>query len=367
MEFTVEKKNLIRELNLLAAVTEKKEGIPMLGNILVSANGDGIHLSGTDLEVSLSTRCDGDTVKGGVRAINAKRFIDIVKNVEGEIILTLDNDGEWVNIRCGRAKFRIGSTSQEHFPAIPQMGQGIFSVPGATLARMVALTQFAATDKPGKYGIAGSYLVGEGQLLKMVATDGHRLSYVESAQEESVDGLSVIIPKRALSALRSLASECSRLEIEVADNHVFFKADDRTFASRVISAKFVDYRLVIPQNSPINIEVDSAPLRGAVTRVDLLADSTTRAVSFELDDGILLLRTSSQEKGDAIDSFEIDYNGKAPKVGMNAQYLAEFLSEVESAKISIQMKDEAHPVMFTPVTQAGIKHLYVVMPMRISF
>src|SRR5689334_17378571 len=253
MEFTVSKSDLLRELSLSQGVVEKKTTIPILSNVLIEASGGEITLTATDLELGIRCGCPARVKKEGAGTVPARKLLDYVRLLpEGDVNMKfLEN--HWANITCGRSRTRIAGMSRESFPELPQMPPPIAQIPIQTLSNMIARTGFAISLEESRFTLNGALLVMRPEGLTMVATDGHRLAFVQATQAESgqVDQqFRALVPKKAMAELTKLADGAApdaRIKFAGDDNHLFFQVGQRLLSSRKLTGNFPDYERVLPK------------------------------------------------------------------------------------------------------------------------
>ena len=260
MEFTVSKSDLVRELSLSQGVVEKKTTIPILSNVLLEASGDRITLTATDLELGIRCTCPARVKKEGAGTIPARKLLDYVRLLpEGDVQMKfLEN--HWCSIVSGRSRTRIAGMSRESFPELPEMPEPIASLPIKTLASMISRTSFAISMEESRFTLNGALLVMRPDGLTMVATDGHRLAYVQAAPGEIGEisqPFRALIPKKAMLEivkLADLAESEGRGVFAGDDNHLFFQVGTRLLITRKLTGNFPDYERVLPKDHIVGCE-----------------------------------------------------------------------------------------------------------------
>lgn len=372
MKFSISKNSLLRELNLLQGVVEKKNTIPILSNVLIETfNESLISFVATDLDVSLETECPADVSQPGAVVLQAKKIFDIVRYLPDSEITISKEDNDWVRILCGSSDFKLVGQAKEHFPSTPHTDQGGLIIPCAAMHNLISRTIYAITQEESRYALNGSLLqLTDGQ-LQMVATDGHRLALAGATLEkgdvtEGLEDLRVIIPKKALTELLKLTSgEEETLEFSKDDNHLYFRVGRRRLTSRVLAGQFPNYELVLPKNNDKLVPLNSEKISQAIRRAALMADERSHGVKFELSNGKLNISSQSADVGEAREVIPIDYTGDNLSIGFNAQYLSDFLSVVGTEQVTFEFKDEQSPALLRPSENGGYDYRYVVMPMRL--
>lgn len=372
MEFTVSKADLVRELSLSQGVVEKKTTIPILSNVLLEAVGDRVHLTATDLELGVRCSCPARIKKEGAGTVPARKLLDFVRLLpEGDVTMKfLEN--HWASITCGRSRTRIAGMSRESFPELPQMPAAIAEVPVKTLASMIARTQFAISLEESRFTLNGALLLMRPEGLTMVATDGHRLAFVQASPADSgqVDQqFRALVPKKAMAELIKLADEGgpeSRAIFSGDDNHLFFQIDHRLLMTRKLTGTFPDYERVLPKDHTLTAKLQKDEIRSAIERVAQFADERSRAIRVQFTNGEVRIYSSSVETGESEESVPSEYTGPDLEIGFNAQYLLEFLRAISQDHVTFELKDQKSAGEMRPAGEnISDQYRYVVMPMRI--
>ena len=372
MEFTVNRADLVRELSLSQGVVEKKTTIPILSNILLEAAGDRVTLTATDLELVIRCSCPARIKKEGSGTVPARKLLDYVRLLaEGDVHMKfLEN--HWANITSGRSRTRIAGMSRESFPELPEMPEKIAEVPVRTLASMISRTAFAISMEESRFTLNGALLVMRPEGLTMVATDGHRLAYVQATPAESgqVDKqFRALIPKKAMAELTKLADEAGSDATAIFagdDNHLFFQIGHRLLITRKLTGNFPDYERVLPKDHSLVAKLQKDELRSAIERVAQFADERSRAIRVQFTNGEVKIFSSSVETGESEESVPSEYQGPEIEIGFNAQYLLDFLRAIPQDHVAFELKDQKSAGEMKPAGD-GIadQYRYVVMPMRI--
>jgi DNA polymerase-3 subunit beta len=370
MEITVKSSDLVKELGFSQGVVEKKTTIPVLSNVLVEADGDGLILTATDLELGIRVSCPAKVTKGGSTTLPAKRLLDYVRLLPDAELSIKVGENDSANIVCGRSKTRIAGMSRENFPEFPTVPDVVTKIPAKTLIHAISKTVFAVANEESRYTLIGALLIVRPESLVMVATDGHRLAYFEAAEthEGVADEVRALVPKKAMAELLKLASEGDNswtVEFATDENHLFFRCGSRLLSTRKLTGQFPDYERVLPseKHSAISLNREEALL--AVRRVAQFADDRSRAIRFELTEGVLELGASGSDAGESEETIPVEYSGEKLKVGFNSQYVADFLNVAETEMVELQLKDAESAGQLQLVGAEGYDYRYVVMPMRI--
>lgn len=368
MKFSVQREHLENELQFLQGIAEKKKTIPILSNILMSASGESLSLVATDLEVSLSTRCSASVAEEGGVTVSSKKLFEVVRSLpDGEIHMSSEG-GEWLEVRAGDSFFRLVTLPVTDFPEVPAADfEGAVELPHATFREMIRRTIFAVTKEDVRYSLNGALLeIGDG-VIRMVATDAHRLALIE--RNDATVGTQVqvraIIPKKALAEIRDLG-EPETMAFTQDDHHLYFRIEHRVLATRVIEGQFPAYEKVVPQGNPAIATFSAEGMGAAIRRVSLLASERSRAVKFTFQEGGVTITSSNPEMGEARESLPVGYSGDELTVSFNAQYILDFLAVSTTDEVLVELKDDSSQGLMKPVDDDDdLNYQYVIMPMRL--
>jgi DNA polymerase-3 subunit beta len=373
MEFTVSKADLVRELSLSQGVVEKKTTIPILSNVLIEAVGDRIVLTATDLELGIRCSCPARVKKEGSGTVPARKLLDFARLLpEGDITIKfLEN--HWASITAGRSRTRIAGMSRESFPELPQMPAKIAELPVKMVASMIGRTQFAISTEESRFTLSGALLVISPGILTMVATDGHRLAYVQTKSGESAEvdtNFRALVPKKAMGELVKLADladgENAKASFAADDNHLFFEIGDRLLITRKLTGNFPDFERALPKDHNLVATLHKDEIRAAIERVAQFADERSRAIRVQFSHGEVKIFSSSVEMGESEETVNSEYDGPDLEIGFNAQYLLDFLRAISQDDVAFQLKDQKSAGEMRPTGEGVLDtYRYVVMPMRI--
>jgi len=372
MEFTVSKADLVRELSLSQGVVEKKTTIPILSNVLLEAAGERVTLTATDLELGIRCSCPARVKKEGAGTVPARKLLDYVRLLpEGDVNMKfLEN--HWASITSGRSRTRIAGMSRESFPELPEMPEKIAEVPVRTLASMISRTSFAISMEESRFTLNGALLVMRPEGLTMVATDGHRLAYVQATPAESGEvekPFRALIPKKAMAELIKLADEAdsdAKAIFAGDENHLFFQVAHRLLITRKLTGNFPDYERVLPKDHALTAKLQKDEIRSAIERVAQFADERSRAIRVQFTNGEVKIFSSSVETGESEESVPSEYKGPDLEIGFNAQYLLDFLRAIPQDHVAFELKDQKSAGEMRPAGDSvPDQYRYVVMPMRI--
>jgi DNA polymerase-3 subunit beta len=371
MEFTASKADLVRELSLSQGVVEKKTTIPILSNVLLEAREDRLYLTATDLELGFRTSCPARVKKEGFGTIPARKLLDYVRLLPDADITVKFAENHWASFTCGRSRTRIAGMSRESFPELPAMPDTIAELPVKQLSAMIARTMFAISMEESRFTLNGALLLLGDKTLTMVATDGHRLAYVQRPSDAANGQVAyrALVPRKAMAEITKLADEAgadAKVKFGGDDNHLFFEFGPRLLITRKLTGNFPDYERVLPQDNTHIARLSKDEVKGAIERVAQFADERSRAIRVQFIAGEVKIFSSSLETGDSEESVSAEYSGPDIEIGFNAQYLLDFLRAVPQTQVAFGLKDQKSAGEMQPVAaDEGEQYRYVVMPMRI--
>lgn len=351
MNLTIQRADLARILSLATKATESRNTIPILGNVLLIADGSNLQVIGTDLDIeySASAPCSGEH---GSTTVDARRLADIAKRLSGDTVSLELKDGNLV-VKSGRSRFSLPTLPIEDFPRLDSGAMDAdFKV---DLAALVAPVKFAISTEETRYYLNGIYLHNPGSGLRAVATDGHKLCQNDT---ESVGNIpSVIIPRKTVGLIPT-----GIVDVGVSRNKVRFATADIIIVSKLIDGTFPDYGRVIPQNNTKIAKADRTGLAKAIDRVSTISSERGRAVKLSISPGSLVLSANNPESGSATEELEIEYEGEPLDIGFNSQYLGEVLGTITGETVTMKLADPGSPTLFT----GDGNMLAVCMPMRVA-
>jgi len=373
MEITVSRQELVKELTATQSVVERKTTIPILSNFLIEADGDRLTITATDLDQAIRTSAAVKVKKPGSCTIPARKLYDYIKLLpDGDISIKL-LENHWVQIRSGRSNTKMVGMARANYPQVPE-----FPTMAATTISTVALktlinrTIFAISNEESRYTLNGALLVIKAESLAMVATDGHRLSYVEKPNEvlEGISGEKrVLIPRKALQELQQLLNNTEAEKIEFADDEhtLFFRVGHRTLSTRKLSGQFPNFEAVMPRDNTKFAVVRSSELSAAIQRVAQFADERSGAIKLRLEGNELKISSSSTESGESEDTIDTPYASDPIMVGFNSIYILDFLKALNNeGEVRLEFKDSQSAGQMRPEDpDAEYRYRYVLMPMRI--
>lgn len=374
MEFIVQKKNILKSLLKVQGIAEKRTLMPILENVLIEAENGRMYFSVTDLEIGMHGSCEADVKEEGKIALLARKLLDIVKELgEEEISFKLDEREEGsksVEILCGKTAFNISGKEHEGFPELPVYDDvDLFPINAEIMREMIRKTLFATSSEDKKGSTSGIFFEKEEEKIRMVSTDGHKLSLIE---KEIKDGdylgfkEGVIFPKKGMNEIRRILEEEKEQEnifFGLKGNNAVFKINNLTIIMRLIEEKYPKYRVFIPDGNDKNFIVNRELFLSSLKRVSLISTDKVKLIEISITKGKMSLISKSSDYGRAYDEIKVDYEGEDLKIGFNAVYLIEILNVIESNNILISLKDYETGAIIK--SDKNDMHMCIIMPMII--
>ena len=374
MQMTMKREILLRALQRVQGVVERRNTMPILSHVLIDAKGAGATVFATDLEIGLKGHYEASVAEPGQLTVSARKLYEIVRAVSAEEIKFTSTDPKSVRVEAGSSRFQVMTLSPGEFPSLP-VGDGAteIGIDGVAMGELIRKTVFAVGENDARYVLNGTLLTtstsGNKTVLRLVGTDGHRLAMAErpisAPKNKAAAELSAIIPKKALLEIRRLLDEQSSgtLTIGLSKSQCTVQCDGLTLVARLMEGTYPNYQQVIPKGSVKPMLANRAALESALQRVSLLAREKTNAIKWELGQGKLLLTASNPDQGEAHDELAVNYAGEKITTGFNARYLIEALAVADTEEVSIELKDGLSPCVIRE--KDGTDGLCVIMPMRI--
>jgi len=368
MDLTIRKSDLLRELQYVQGVVEKKSTMPILSNLLLETSGNSLVITATDLDVTLRCSCRAEVRVAGAFTVSARKIFDIVRLLPDAEIAMKAMTHEWMNLTCLRSKFKVAGLTKENFPEIPSVKGKSMELPGGILRQMIPRCIFAITQEESRYTLSGALLLVKPGSITLVTTDGHRLALLSHQCEISgLEGESrVLVPKKTLVELSKLAAEdIESITFGHSENHLFFKVGERLLVSRILSGQFPNFDLVIPRENNTVVRIPTVELADALRRANVMADEQSHAVRLALSEGRLDISAASADYGEATEALSITYTEEPIQIGFNAQYLLDFLGSLESEDVALYLRDKETQGLLKPGSPGNYDYTYVIMPLKV--
>ncbi len=371
MKLTVRSRDLVRELGVAQGIVEAKTTIPVLGNVLLTAEGESLQLECTDLELSIQSSCQATVDEPGSTLIPIRRLFEYARLLpDADLMITADGT-EPVDLVCGRAKTRIAAMPDRGiFPELAAVPPKAASIPARVLALGIQRAIVSVADSTMQYAITAAQFIVRRDAVGFVSTDGHRLTlHVEKREVEGIDEEIVgLMTRKAMSELAKMISdsEGSREHVEFStdENNLFFRCGKRLLIARKVAGKFPDYKRVLPKDLTISLLLEKDGLTALLRRVKQFASEKGRMVRLDLESGNLKFSASSFQYGASEESLAVEYDGEPFGVGFNADYIIDFLQVCGSDEILLRLKDPRSAAQFE-VPGSDNDYRYVIMPVRV--
>jgi DNA polymerase-3 subunit beta len=364
MKFSAERESLLAALQSVIGVVERRQTMPILANLLLSAENGKLSVTATDLEVELVATA---TIKSGVDGkltVPGRKLLDICRSLPEESTLTFTQDGDKLTVKAGRSRFVLSTLPATDFPVIEELAQQqSLQVSQADLRRLLDKTHFSMAQQDVRYYLNGMLLETDGKMLRTVATDGHRLALCEMDLPGKAGSQQVIVPRKGVLELQRLLGTEGDVSITIGSNHVRAQIGDVRFTSKLIDGRFPEYSRVIPAAPPKAVVADREVLRAALQRTAILANEKYRGIRLALKKNLLTLQAHNPEQEEAEEQVEVSYKGDELEVGFNVGYLLDALGAVDGAEVEIGVTDGNSSCLVRAPGATSAR--YVVMPMRL--
>ncbi|MBX9811319.1 MAG: DNA polymerase III subunit beta [Burkholderiales bacterium] len=359
---------LLKPLQAVAGIVEKRHTLPILSNVLIERRQEQLTLVATDLEIQMSTKISVDTKSGedASLTVSARKLLDILRALPEEAETILDAQNNRLQVRAGKSRFNLQTLPANDFPTLVTSGaaQAKVAISQRKLRELLLLVQYSMAQQDIRYYLNGLLLVLEEEQIKVVATDGHRLSYAAGELPQQQGKREVILPRKAVLELaRQLGETEDTVEIELHANQVKFRFAGIEMVTKTIDGKFPDYTRVIPTNYQKHVLLDRTALLHSLQRTAILSNEKFRGVRWMLTGNSLRISCTNNEQEEAQEEIEISYSGEPLDVGFNITYLLDVLNNVQGEKVDCAFGDANSSMLVTLPNKNGFQ--YVVMPMRI--
>jgi DNA polymerase-3 subunit beta len=365
MKLTATREELLAPLQSIIGVVERRQTMPVLANVLLSARENRLSITGTDLEVELVATSQVSVQEGGDITIPGRKLLEIFRSLPEKVSVSLNTEGERVSIRAGRSRFTLSSLPAAEFPVVDEINaQQTLTLAQGEFRRLIDKTHFSMAQQDVRYYLNGLLLETEGASLRAVATDGHRLALCEmTLVEKAKTSQQVIVPRKGVLELQRILGSEGTIELAIGTNHVRGQIGDIRFTSKLIDGRFPEYGRVIPASPTRIVAADREPLRQSLQRTAILSNEKYRGIRLTARTDLLVIQAHNPEQEEAEDQVEVSYQGEEVEIGFNVNYLLDALSAIESDKVEIGLTDSNSSCL---IHAPGVVHTrYVVMPMRL--
>ncbi len=364
MKFTSERERVLEPLQAVIGVVERRQTMPILANVLLSARNGRLSVTATDLEVELLAGAEVTVQHAGEITVPGRKLLDIVRALPEKALVQFSLEGDKATIKAGKSRFSLTTLPAADFPAIEEIhAQLSFEVDQTTLKRLIDKTHFSMAQQDVRYYLNGMLLESDGKTLRTVATDGHRLALCEVELVTKSGTHQVIVPRKGVLELQRLLGAEGTVAVQVGSNHVRITLGDIRFTSKLIDGRFPEYGRVIPAHPARTVKADREALRRALQRTAILSNEKYRGIRLALKQNLLVLTAHNPEQEEAEDEVEVVYQGEEFEVGFNVNYLLDALAAVDGAEVEVGLTD-ANSSCLVRAPGSGASR-YVVMPMRL--
>lgn len=369
MQFSILREDLLKPLQLVVGVVERKQTMPVLSNVLFAIENQQLSLTGSDSEVELIGRVTlAEAADDGEITIPARKLMDICKNLPAEALINFRLDEQKMLISSGRSRFTLTTLPASDFPQMSEQEDSFsFELPQGNLRYIIERTSFAMAQQDVRYYLNGLLLETGAGRLRAVATDGHRLALCDA--EASIEGDNdnphqVIVPRKGVLELaRLMSDESANVRISLGASSIRATSSDFSFTSKLVDGKFPDYNRVLPRGGDKLVTAHRQQLRDAFNRASILSNEKYRGIRLQFEEGLLRAQANNPEQEAAEEEISIDYNHSPLDIGFNVSYLLDVLSVMTSNEVQITLSDANSSALLQEADSAASS--YVVMPMRL--
>ncbi len=371
MKLTINRKELLKALSRVQGIAGKSQTMPVLSNILLVADDQGVEITATDIEIGIRGKYAADVEKPGAVLVSAKKLYDIVRELPEENVKIQVGESNWVSISSGGAKFKLLGLSKDEYVQFPEItSDNMISLSAELLSDMVKKTLFAAAENDARYVLNGLLIhmqpKGQGLSIRIVGTDGHRLAMVQRSLPAKGTNSKFVVPKASMVELKKLLGEVetgTEIQIAATNSHFLYKQIGMTMFSKLIDAQYPNYEQVIPNNNHKKVIASKDPLAQALKRVSILAKEKTNAVKIQFGSSMMQLATNNPDVGEAKENVAVNYAGADIEIGFNVQYMLDSITGISDTNVILSLCDNVSPCVVTADGDPG--YTCVVMPMRV--
>lgn len=373
MEFTIEKEIFFKGLSRVQGIVEKRNTIPILSNVLIESNSNGIFITATDLEVGMKAFYPAKISQTGKITISAKKLYEIIKELPDKEILFKSKENSWIELKCGKSLFNIVGLAADEFPYFPEPENDRFITINSNIIKdMIDKTYFSISTDETKYNLNGIFFKSKEtenneKTLSLIATDGHRLSMIKKqVTNHQIKELEkgVIFPKKGIFELKKITEDGeSDIQLGFMDNNAVIKKDTTYIIMRLVDGEFPDYQRVVPQNNNLVLTLNKDQFYHSLKRISILSNEKSKGIKITIKENLLELSSSNPEFGEAREELDVEYQGPEITIGYNARYIMDVLQSQDSDKIQLYIKDHLSPGLIKSFDDDD--YLAVIMPMRL--
>jgi DNA polymerase-3 subunit beta len=368
MQLEIAREALIKPLQLVTGVVERRQTLPVLSNVLLALDKKQLSLTGTDLEVEITGSVEVDSAASdGEITVPARKLMDICKSLPDSATLKIQHDDDKLKIQSGRSRFSLSTLPATDFPGVEESSGALeFAVSKELLKAMLHNTNFAMAQQDVRYYLNGMLIEVSPDYLRVVSTDGHRLAMqTEDLKAGVSDTTGVIVPRKGILELSRLLSEGEEEDVKViiGSNHVRATMANFTFTSKLVDGKFPDYNRVLPKGGDKNVIAAREQLRDSLNRTAILSNEKFRGIRMILSDDELKIVANNPEQEEAEETVPVEYKGDSLEIGFNVMYLVDVLNVLDSDSVHVIVSDPNSSALLQSSENSNAT--YVVMPMRL--
>jgi DNA polymerase-3 subunit beta len=366
MKTTIKREDLLGPLQQVIGAVERRQTLPILGNVLLKSTSGDLSVTATDLEIEMISSIRAEGSEDFQTTIPARKLLDICKALPDGSSINFTIDDNRVSLTSARSRFTLASLPARDFPGLDEIEEQLaFSIPQNQFKALFDKTSFAMAQQDVRYYLNGILLELSAGKIKLVATDGHRLALSEVELDTGVEeDRQLIIPRKAVLELaRLLDSSDSPAKCVLSQNHLRVEAGALVFTTKLIDGKFPDYQRVIPVDGNKTMEVDRETLKQSMSRIAILSNEKYRGIRLTLSNGNLSIQANNPDQEEAEEELQVDYDEADMEIGFNVTYLIDVLNVLNSEKVQIRLKDSNSSAIMSDSKDSS--SLYVVMPMRL--
>ncbi len=366
MKFSLNREALLRPLQQVSGVVERRQTLPVLANVLLQVSTDQLSMTGTDLEVELVGRVPLTGAEAGDITVPARKLMDICREIPDKAEIDFELSGSRLEIRSGRFRSTLSTLPAVDFPSVDRAAVELSSsFDSKAFKKLLDSTSFAMAQQDVRYFLNGMLIeVGEG-MVKSVATDGHRLAMSQQTANTTNEGVKqVIVPRKGVLELQRLLNELEGdVDIAIGANHLCASSAEYTLTTKLVDGRFPEYERVIPKNGDKIVYADRQELRQALNRTAILSNEKFRGIRVNFSKGVIQLSANNPEQEEAEETVSVEYDGESLEIGFNVSYLQDVLGILESDKVRLTVHDaNSSALVENPDDEDSV---YVVMPMKL--
>lgn len=365
MKLSASRETLVKALQAVIGVVERRQTMPILANVLLVARDGQLSVTATDLEVELVASADVDVATAGEVTVPGRKLLDICRALPESAEISISQSGDKLSVRSGRSKFSLMTLPAAEFPTVDDINSAqTIEVPQAILVRLLDKTHFSMAQQDVRYYLNGLLLETGDKFLRAVATDGHRLALCQ--QELKTAGVTqqqVIVPRKGVLELQRLLNGEGVVALEFGSNHIRIQLDGIRFTSKLIDGRFPEYERVIPQDTSNQLSADRLVLRSALQRTAILSNEKYRGIRLIIRDSGVTIQAHNPEQEEAEEELEVEYSGEDIEIGFNVNYLLDALGAIDADSVTLSVQDSNSSCLLREPGSDDSR--FVVMPMRL--